>query len=265
VIGLGQTLCILTGGIDLSVPATLTGAAVMTTVLTDGANDGLVGAVALVMAGAVVVGLLNGLGVAYAGVPPIIMTLGMSGAVAGLILVSSDGGVTPAPPAEIGEFVNGSALGVPTPVVIWLAVLGLGVFILSGTTLGRRLYAIGNNARAAELAGIRVRRTLVMPYVISALGAAATGLLLLGFTGQAFLSMGDPYLFASAAAVAVGGASILGGSGHYVGTVAGALVLTLVASLLPLFDLGTAWLQIAYGVILLVTVYIATLAQRPTR
>jgi ribose transport system permease protein len=264
IIGLGQTLCILTGGIDLSVPATLTGAAVMVTVITDGANSGLAGAVALVFAGSILVGFLNGLGVAYAGVPPIIMTLGMNGAVAGLILVSSEGGVTPVPPSRIGDFVNGSVLGVPTPVLIWLVVLAIGIFILSGTTLGRRLYAIGNNARAAELAGIRVRRTLVMPYMISAICAAATGLLLLGYNGQAFLSMGDPYLFASAAAVAVGGASILGGSGHYVGTVAGALVLTLVASLLPLFDLGTAWLQIAYGVILLVTVYVATAAQRPT-
>jgi len=258
IIGLGQTLCILTGGIDLSVPWTLTGAAVLTSVLTaDGHPMGAV--IALVLALAVVVGVLNGLGVAYAGVPPIIMTLGMNGALQGLLLVYTDGGISSNPPDALTSFVTGQALGVPTIVWIWLVVIVLGWALLSLTTLGRRLYAIGTNRRAAQLAGVRVRRTLVVPYVVSAIGAAGTGLLLMGFTDQAFLSMGDPYLFSSAVAVAVGGASILGGSGNYIGTVGGALVLTLVASLLPLFSLGTAWLSIAYGLILLVTVYAASL------
>jgi ribose transport system permease protein len=258
IIGLGQTLCILTGGIDLSVPWTLTGAAVLTSVLTaDGHPMGLV--ILLVIALAVVVGLLNGLGVAYAGVPPIIMTLGMNGALQGLLLVYTDGGISSNPPQALTNFVTGMWLGVPTLVWIWIVVIFVGWGLLSLTTFGRRLYAIGTNRRASQLAGVRVRRTLVIPYVVSAVGAAGTGLLLMGFTGQAFLTMGDPYLFSSAVAVAVGGASILGGSGNYIGTVGGALVLTLVASLLPLFSLGTAWLSIAYGVILLVTVYAASL------
>jgi ribose transport system permease protein len=258
IIGLGQTLCILTGGIDLSVPWTLTGAAVLTSVLTaDGHPMG--GVIVLVLGLAVVVGLFNGLGVAYAGVPPIIMTLGMNGALQGLLLVYTDGGISSNPPEALTRFVTGQALGVPTLVWIWIVVIFIGWGLLSLTTFGRRLYAIGTNRRAAQLAGVRVRRTLVVPYVISAVGAAGTGLLLMGFTGQAFLTMGDPYLFSSAVAVAVGGASILGGSGNYIGTVGGALVLTLVASLLPLFSLGTAWLSIAYGVILLATVYAASL------
>ena len=258
IIGFGQTLCILTGGIDLSVPWTLTGAAVLVSVLT-AEGHALGGVIVLVVGLAIVVGLINGLGVAYAGVPPIIMTLGMNGALQGLLLVYTDGGISSRPPDSLTSFVTGEALGVPTLVWIWIAVIAIGWATLSLTTFGRRLYAIGTNRRAAELAGVRVRRTLVVPYVVSAVGAAVTGLLLMGFTGQAFLSMGDPYLFSSAVAVAVGGASILGGSGHYVGTVGGALVLTLVASLLPLFSLGTAWLQIAYGVILLGTVYAASL------
>jgi ribose transport system permease protein len=258
IIGLGQTLCILTGGIDLSVPWTLTGAAVLTSVLTSKGHP-LGGTIVLVLVLAAVVGTINGLGVAYAGVPPIIMTLGMNGALQGLLLVYTNGGISANPPRQLTEFVLGNMLGLPTQLWIWAVVIVLGCALLSLTTFGRRLYAIGTNRRAAELAGIRVRRTLVVPYVLSALGAAVTGLLLMGFTGQAFLSMGDPYLFSSAVAVAVGGASILGGSGHYAGTIGGALVLTLVASLLPLFSLGTAWLQIAYGLILLATVYAASL------
>ena len=100
---------------------------------------------------------------------------------------------------------------------------------------------------------------VAIPYVISAVGGALTGVLLFGYLGQAFVNMGDDYLFSSAVAVAVGGASILGGSGNYIGTVAGALVLTLIAALLPLFSLGTAALQISYGLILIVTVFIASI------
>jgi ribose transport system permease protein len=265
IIGFGQTLCILTGGVDLSVPWTLTGSAVLTSVLADGDGSKIPAIMLLVLALAVVVGLINGIGVAYAGVPPIIMTLGMNGALQGLVLVYTNGGISSKPPDGLTNFVTGDVLGVPTIVAIWAVVIVIACVLLTATAFGRRLYALGTNARAAELAGVRVRRVLVVPYVVSAVGAAGTGLLLMGFTGQAFLTMGDPYLFSSAVAVAVGGASILGGSGHYAGTVAGALVLTFVASLLPLFHLGTAWLQISYGVILLITVYLAGLTRSRRR
>jgi ribose transport system permease protein len=256
--GLGQTMCILTGGIDLSVPWTLTGTAVLTSIIANGHASRLPPAIALVVVLAVVVGLLNGIGVAYAGVPPIIMTLGMNGALQGLLLVYTNGGFSSSPPTALVNFVLGSTLGIPTDIIIWIVVILIGLALLSWTTFGRQLYAIGTNRNAAYLAGVPVRRILVIPYVISAVGAALAGLLVMGYTGQAFLTMGDQYLFAAAVAVAVGGASILGGQGHYVGTVAGALILTLVAAILPLFGLGTADIQIAYGIILLATVFLAS-------
>jgi len=259
VIGLGQTLCILTGGIDLSVPWTLTGAAVLTSILANGDASRLPEVLALVLVLAVGVGLVNGIGVAYAGVPPIIMTLGTNGALQGLLLVYTQGGISSFPPLALNRFVLDRSLGLQNQLWIWIGVVLLGIVLLSATTLGRRLYAIGTNRNAAYLAGINVKRVLVIPYVISAVGAAATGILLMGYTGQAFLTMGDPYLFASAAAVAVGGASILGGDGHYVGTVAGAMVLTLLSGLLLLFSLGTGYLSIAYGGVLLVAAFLASL------
>jgi ribose transport system permease protein len=261
IIGFGQTLCILTGGIDLSVPWTLTGSAVLTSILANGHASRLPWILLLVLALALVVGLVNGIGVAYIGVPPIIMTLGMNGTIQGLLLVDTNGGISSSPPHGLVSFVTSHIAGVPVIVVIWIVVAIIACVLLSATGFGRRLYAVGTNARAAELAGVHVQRVMVVPYVVSALGAALAGLLLMGFNGQAFLTMGDPYLFSSAVAVAVGGASILGGSGHYAGTIAGAIVLTLIASLLPLFNLGAAWLQIAYGVILLATVYLAGLAR----
>jgi ribose transport system permease protein len=256
--GLGQTLCMLTGGIDLSVPYTLTGAAVLTSILANGQASKLPGAIAVVIVLAILVGLFNGAGVAYAGVPPIIMTLGTAGALQGLLLVYTNGGSFSTPPKQLINFVLGDTLGVSTDLIIWALVILLGYVLLSWTTFGRQLYAIGTNRTAAYLAGVPVKRVLVVPYVVSALCGALTGLLVMGYNGQAFLSMGDQYLFAAAVAVAVGGASILGGQGHYLGTVAGALILTLVAAILPLFGLSAAGLQISYGVILLVTVFLAS-------
>lgn len=261
IIGFGQTLCILTGGIDLSVPWVLTGAAVLTSVLAHGHASRMPAILALVLVLAILVGLINGVGIAYIGVPPIIMTLGMNGALQGLLLVYTNGGISSNPPHELVNVVTGHVIGVPVIIVIWIIVAIIASILLSATTFGGRLYAVGTNARAAGLAGVRVQRVKVVPYVVSAIGAALAGLLLMGFDGQAFLTIGDPYLFSSAVAVAIGGASILGGSGHYAGTIAGAIVLTLIASLLPLFNLGAAWLQIAYGVILLGTVYVAGLSR----
>jgi ribose transport system permease protein len=143
--------------------------------------------------------------------------------------------------------------------LIWAVVIVLGVVLLSMTPFGRRLYAIGTNRQAALIAGVNVRRMLVAPYVVSAVGASIAGILLMGYNGQAFLTMGDPFLFASAAAVAVGGASILGGSGNYVGTVAGALVLTILSALLIVFSLGAGWLLIAYGAVLLTAALLASI------
>jgi ribose transport system permease protein len=256
---LGQTLCILTGGIDLSVPWVMTGSAVLTSIVAGGQASKLPQALLLVLGLAICVGLLNGIGVAYIGIPPIIMTLGMNGALQGLLLVYTNGGFSSTPPQDLVNFVVGNTLGIPNDILIWLAVIIFGAALLTWTTFGRRLYAIGTNSTAAHLAGIPVRRVLVVPYVVSAISASIAGLLLMGYTGQAFLSMGDPYLFTSAVAVAVGGASILGGKGHYLGTVAGALILTLVAAILPLYGLITADVQISYGLILLATVFVASL------
>jgi ribose transport system permease protein len=253
----GQSLCILTGGIDLSIPWTMTGAAVLCAKL--GADGGLAEVLLLIAGLAIVVGLVNGVTVAYAGVPPIIMTLGMNGVLQGLVLVYTNGGGSAPAPGSLDSWLRGDLLGfLPKQVLIWLVITVIATLILTRGTLGKRLYAIGTNPSAAYLAGNNVKRTLVIPYVISALSGALAGVMLMGFSGGAYFTLGDPYLFATAAAVAVGGASILGGSGHYLGTVAGALTLTLIVSLLTLLNVGQAWLNIAYGLILLLALVIAT-------
>jgi ribose transport system permease protein len=258
-VGLGQTFCILTGGIDLSIPATVAGSAVLTSYLAGGDVSKLTWILPVVLGFALAVGLINGLGIAYAGVPPIIMTLGMNSALQGLLLVYTNGGIASAPPPGLIDFVNGNTLRLSTDLLIWLVVIAVATVVLSFSVFGRKLYAVGTNPTAAFLAGVDVRRVLLVPYLVSACCGAITGVLLLGFLGQAFINIGDEYLFSSAVAVAIGGASILGGRGHYIGTVAGAIILTLIAANLQLLSLGTAALQISYGLILLATVYLSGL------
>jgi ribose transport system permease protein len=255
---LGQTFVIIGGGIDLSLPAVLTASAVLVTRLADGQDHNLVWIVPLLIVIGVLIGLLNGAGVAFLGVSPIIMTLGVQGIVQGALLIYTKGTAGGAPPPAI-EWLSTHKWGpVPVEVLLWI-VLGLvAAFLLSRTTYGRRLYALGTSATVAEFSGVDVRRTTILSYVISAVTGVIAGVLISGYVGQSYLSLGDVYLFSSIAAVAIGGASILGGSGHYAGTVAGALTLTILAALLPILHLKPAVLEIVYGVVILVTVGLAT-------
>ena len=111
---------------------------------------------------------------------------------------------------------------------------------------------------AATFSGVPAAQTTIVSYVISGATASLAGMLLTGYSGQAYLGMGDPYLFTSVAAVAIGGASILGGSGHYLGTVAGALVLTILSGLLPALNLSNGALRVVYGTVILLTVSISS-------
>lgn len=257
--GVGQTLCILTGGIDLSMPSVISGSAVLAAYLSSapGSNLGATLLVILVVAG--LIGTINGVAIAYTKVPPIIITLGMNGALLGLLLVYTNGGVAAQTPPPILDFVGGSVFGTSPTLWLWLIVSIGAIFALGWTSFGRQLYAVGTNPTAARLAGVDTNRVIVICYVVSSVFAAVTGWLVLGYLGQAFVNMGDDYLFSSAIAVAIGGASILGGKGNYAGTVAGALILALIGAILPMLSLGTSALRIAYGAILLLTIVLGRL------
>lgn len=257
IVGLGQTFVILGGGIDLSIPYTLNAVALLTAVWAAGSDSALLWVIPAVLGIAAVIGLANGIGVAVFGVPPIIMTLGMNVIVEGGLLVYL-ATISPGPaPHLIGDLTNGRVGPFPGAAFVWLGAIIVATLALSLTVFGRRLYAIGTSRRVSELSGVNVTPVIVATYVVSALAAGVAGLLLTGFTRQAYLGMGDQYLFASVAAVAVGGAPLIGGSGNYLGTVGGALILTLLAGLLPVFNLAHGWEQIIYGMTILITVALA--------
>jgi ribose transport system permease protein len=262
IVALGQSFVILGGGIDLTVPWTLNGAAILVSLFADGRNEPLVWAIPLVLALGAGVGLINGLGIAILGINPIIMTLGANVILFGAVLGYTHGSPPAPAPPHVEYLATGRVGPVPVNTLIWAGLTAVATIVLTWTAFGRHLYALGTNRTVAQFSGIAIARVTIATYVISGISGAFAGILLTGYTGQAYLGMGDPFLFSSVAAVAIGGASILGGSGHYLGTVAGALILTVLAGLLPILNLNEAARQIIYGAVILVTVALATIRRR---
>jgi ribose transport system permease protein len=252
----GQCFVILIGGIDLSVPWILNAAAILLVTSSLGQNDRAAWAILLTLGMGALVGVMNGVGVALFGVPAVVMTLAANGIMEGLTLGLS-GGMTCgncaayAPPL-VQAAVHGRFLGIPAALWVWLAVAVLVSGVLSLTRFGRNTYAIGNNARASFLAAVPVTLTTILLYTLSGLFSALAGIMLVGFGGQASLGMGDPYLFQSIAAVVIGGVSILGGRGNYLGVVAGSVSLVALVSVLMAMNMPEYGRSIIYGVIILV-------------
>jgi len=258
IVAFGQTFVIIGGGIDLSIPWVLNCAALLLTLMAAGQDGALIWAVPVLLAGGAMIGLVNGIGISWFGVPPIIMTLAVNGILQGLILVHTGGSPTPPTPSLIKFLAVGRIGSIPVILLIWAFLILLATILLSRSAFGRHLYALGSSATVAEFSAVPTARTTILTYMISGSTAALAGILLTGYSGVAYLGMGDVYLFTSVAAVAIGGASILGGSGHYLGTVAGALVLTILTGLLPALNLSNGALLIVYGSVILVTVSLSS-------
>jgi ribose transport system permease protein len=248
----GQTLVMLTAGIDLSVAATATAAAY---IMAGQASRGTATALAIALLVGLVVGLVNGIGVGIFRVNPLIMTLGMASIVSGYLTVSAQSFVTGVPlvPSFVRELAAGDLIGsaIPKSLLLWVPVAALILFGLRSSGYGRMLYAVGDNPIACRLAGVRVWQVLLVTYIICALLAAIGGVLYVGVINAADLQLVSPYLLPSVAAVVIGGTSIFGGIGGYAGTILGAIILVVLDSLLTLLDASQAVKQILYGLIIL--------------
>lgn len=253
ILAAGAMLVILLGQIDLSVPWTLTGAAIITTTLAGMQEPAArMLAVPAGLAFGAAVGLVNGAVVARLRIPSMVWTLAMNAMLLGGAVFWTGGHK---PRGRAPDLTTALALGrtlhVPNAFLTWLAVSAAIVFLLRRTVFGRYLYAIGNNERAVLLAGVRVERVIVGAFVLAGLLSALVGLLLAGYANQAYQGMGNPYLMPTIAAVVIGGTSILGGRGSYAGTFAGALFITLLLSVLSVLQLPEAVRQILFGAIIL--------------
>ncbi len=259
VIAAGQTLVIISGGegIDLSVGAVVTLSAIVTYVMVNG-NDGRVlpAIIAAILVGAVI-GLVNGAGIAFLKISPLVMTLGMSGVVTGLILVVQHGNVSGAvSPLMTRIIARPLVFGIPGAIIIWV-VFGLLMWLLmERTAFGKSLFAIGTNRVTARLSGVNVTGMVLATYALAGALSGFGGFLVVGNTGVVFINIGGSFLFPSIAAVAVGGTLLSGGKGTYVGTMAGALVLTLITSLLTTMQMPDSVRRMVLGATLLILISI---------
>jgi ribose transport system permease protein len=246
-----QTMTMLTGGIDMSVGTVATiSAFVMATQVVH--QDPTI-AILMAMVPAVLVGLVNGIGVGIFRVHPLIMTLGTGLVGFGCLqvyqrTVIATGSDIPAALAWLG---TGVSYGVPNALLLFVPIAVLIIFTLRYTGFGRLLYAVGDNEKAARLSGVSYWKVITALYVISGVLAGITGLLYVGLIKAPSLTLAEPLLLPSVAAAVIGGTSIFGGRGGYTGTIVGALILTVMTTMLTILQIPEGARRILFGLIVL--------------
>lgn len=247
-----QTILMLTGGIDLSVTMIATGSAYVA------ANQSPNGAAIAILLGIVVgliAGSINGVGVSVFRVNPLIMTLAMSGILLGLFTAWTQTILQGS--TQVGPFIKmigaGSFMGnrFPYSVVVWALTAIVLIWLLKRSGWGRLIYAIGDNEVAVRLAGVRVWQVRITAYIAAGVLSSIAGILLAGRTGAVDLQLANAFLLPSVAAAVIGGTSIFGGVGGYLGTILGALILSVLNSMLTFLNVGQDIQQVVYGVIVL--------------
>ena len=246
-----QTLTMYTGGIDLS--AAVVGTIVAFVMATQTPLVGVGPALLLAMIPAVLIGLLNGFGVGICRVHPLIMTLGTGLVGTGFLQVYQRGVIASGSvvPEALQWLGTGRTYGLPHALVLFIPFAALLIFSQNRTGFGRLLYAIGANERAARLAGVRSGQVYFALYTLSGLIAGLTGLLYVGLIKAPSLSLVEPLLLPSVAATVIGGTSIFGGRGSYAGTIVGALILTVLGTMLTLLQMPEGGRRILFGLIIL--------------
>jgi ribose transport system permease protein len=254
IIAIGQLLVILTAGIDLSVGSVLgLSGCVTAELLVHGVPIPL--AILGGLAAGLLCGLVNGLLVAYAKLPPFIVTLGMLGIARGVVLVFTNASTIQPLPDSFTAIANGTLLGIPNLLWLFAAVALVAAFVLRRTTFGRYIYAIGSNPESARLAGVPVRTVLVSVYVISGLLAAVGGVLFTSRLGSGIPTAGTGYELQAIAACVIGGASLFGAKGGAFGAAAGALIVATLNNGGNLLAINAFYLQIIIGLLILVAVF----------
>ncbi|MEX3898373.1 ABC transporter permease [Paraburkholderia sp. BR10954] len=252
--GLAQSLVMIAGeqGLDLSVGAAATLGGILGAALLGAASAGLPAAFAVATLAGALVGALNGVGITLLGIPPLVMTLAMASLIDGALIVwSSVMHVNTAASPALAALAGRTLGGVPSVALIWLGAGALMWRFLDHSAWGRRLMATGANPVAAAIAGTRVRAIRIAVYVASGIIAAVTGVLLVGYVGQAFLGLGTTYVLPSVVVAVIGGVSLAGGRGDYIAVASAAVLLTVLTSLLTALQIGEAGRQCIFGATLL--------------
>jgi ribose transport system permease protein len=260
--GLCQMSVIASGGsgLDLSVGYTATMTAVFTAAVMDGQNANLWMAVLVALGVGIIVGFLNGVLTAYAKLPPLVVTLAMSNILQGVIDVYTAGRNITGKPSPVLQILAAKSTGIfPHILFVLLIITPIVMIILYRTKWGLMLFGAGSNETTAYLSGVSVKMVRCIAFVISGVLASLVGLLLIGNMGMAFKDMGSNYVMPSIAAAVVGGVSLTGGDGNYLGVILGAVFLQTLTNLLVAAGWGDAGKWLGFGIVLfaLLIVYVS--------
>jgi ribose/xylose/arabinose/galactoside ABC-type transport system permease subunit len=254
IIAIGMTLVILIGGIDLSVGSVVALITVMTGMFLIKWNFPISLGILLALGMGASVGLLNGVIIAKAGVPPFVVTLGMMGVARGVALVITKGASIGGFPLAFMFLGQGYLLGIPYPVII-MVFIAIGTHImLTRTNFGRQIYYVGSNEEAARLSGIRVDRIKISVFLICSLLASVEAVLETARMSTSLPAAGMGYELTAIGAVIIGGASLLGGEGTIIGTILGATLLGMITNGLIMLGVSAYWQQVFSGSIIIVAV-----------
>lgn len=264
IMALGMSAVICTGGIDLSV-GSLMGLSGIVCGLVMGAGYGLLMGFLSAMGTAVIVGLINGVLIAYLRMAPFVVTLGMLAMARSIAMVISNNKMIYefGPDQELFEWIGGeSVLGIPNPVWV-LAVLTVAFWwAYRYSTWGRWVFAVGGNTQAAKLSGIPVERVIVSTYVLSALTAGIAAFLMVGWFGSVTNALGQTYELNVIAATVIGGANLMGGVAFAVGAPIGAALMELIRNSLLLAGIDALWQQFFVGLFLILAVLLEQIRNR---
>ncbi len=250
---LSQMIVMATGGsrFDLSVGYAATLTAVVTAGIMDGKNGNLWKAVLVAIALGIAIGLANGVLTAYVKLPPLIVTMAMASILQGIVNAFSSGRNIAYAPSPILVRISAYSTGkFPNIIFVLIVVAAIAMIILYRTKWGLILFGVGANETTAYLSGINVKMVRCVVYVIGGVLACLTGLLIFGNMGIAFKDMASSYIFPSVIAVVIGGVSMNGGDGNYLGVILGAIFLQALSNLLVALNLGDSFKWITYGLLL---------------
>ena len=261
ILAAGMTFVIITAGIDLSVGSILAVAGVGSVLVALAGAPAWIAVLVGILIG-MAAGFFNGVLVAYLGLAPFIVTLGVMTFLRGLAYTMTGGQPIVDNMLSFRGLGNGYIAGIPTPVWIMLAVYVTAWFVLERTSYGRRVYAVGGNPEAARLAGINVKRILTSVYVIAGACAALAGIIYASRVVSAQPRAGEGYELDAIAAVVLGGTSLMGGQGRIVGTLIGAVILGVLSTGLILMNVPFFTQLLIKGIVIILAIAIDSLKQR---
>jgi ribose transport system permease protein len=261
ILALGEMFVLITTGVDLS-PGSIVAMTCILVAWFITHSFGIIGSIIVVLAISAVIGIGHGLFVSKLRVPPFIITLctfliarGIGGAITkGWPIINL--------PPSITYLWGGVILKVPVPLIILLIIVGVSVFIMRFSTLGRHIYAVGGNIEAARLSGINVDRTRIIVYTISAVLAGLVGILHTAWLEQGNVNVGQFYELYAIAATVIGGTSLFGGVGTILGTIIGASILSTIWNSMVLLEVSAYWQNVVLGVVIIIAVTVDTLRKR---